>query len=141
MRVLQRGTPMALPANCVQCGYGNTDRVYIDFELDIEFFGSVYVCETCFNSWIDGWVTPASHAKDMELKSLKTQVEELTRERNSLLDTIRAFRIPEPESSGKLNFSSAESTEEPKRPRRYPDDFNKSSSEPRPDDVLSFASE
>lgn len=141
MRVLQLGTPMALPAKCVQCGYGNLDRVFLDFELDIEFFGSVYVCEGCFNAWIDGWVTPASYAKTLEIKSLQDKVEELTRERDSLLDTIRAFRIPEPESPGQLSFSPEDSTEEPKRPRRYPDDFNKSGSEPRSDDVLSFASE
>lgn len=44
--------PRALPAKCASCGYagGDSDRYFIDFGLDIDFYGVVYFCTDCFRN-------------------------------------------------------------------------------------------
>lgn len=47
--------PFALPGKCAVCGFAasgedQTDRrQYLDFGLDIDYYGVVYICTTCLN--------------------------------------------------------------------------------------------
>jgi hypothetical protein len=41
---------MVLPAKCHSCGSCDQKRQYIDLTLQVEFYGSVYLCTFCFGS-------------------------------------------------------------------------------------------
>lgn len=43
--------PLALPGKCIVCGASNNDdgRQYIDFGLEIDFYGVVYFCTHCMS--------------------------------------------------------------------------------------------
>lgn len=141
MRVLDAGIPLVLPAQCVACGYGGNDRRYVDFGLDLEFYGVVYLCENCMNIWFNEWNSPLIDSYKRDLSSANGKIGELEHERNVLLSAIRAFNLPDPRTVGQFDLPIDLPDEKPKKPRRYPDDFNQSSSKPGPNDVLSFTGE
>ena len=43
-------TPQVAPSQCVVCGFSGEQegRYYIDFGIDIEFYGTILVCTDCF---------------------------------------------------------------------------------------------
>lgn len=53
--------PHALPCKCVVCGSGGGDgRKFVDFGFDLDYYGVVYFCTTCFTEPlnIQGWLSP-----------------------------------------------------------------------------------
>lgn len=140
MRIIPPGTALALPAQCIQCTSGNSTRNFMDLELDVEFYGTVYVCEECFNAWFNEWNSPLIASLRRELGAAQAEIGALRGLEHSLLSVIRAYDIPEPNLAGQLSLSTEETAEEHKRPRRYPDDFNESSSKPRSNDLLGSTS-
>lgn len=66
--------PVALPAKCGICGFAGSDgRTYVDFGLDVDWYGVVYFCSTCFQTAGNalGYCSPA------QTLELKIQVEGL----------------------------------------------------------------
>lgn len=83
-----RGYPPVLPHKCAVCGTSESGN-YIDFGLDLDFYGTVYLClKNCFveaaNS-ID-YYSPAQHGLALE------RVEQLRKENNRLLDIVEAYK-------------------------------------------------
>ena len=140
MRILEAGTPLALPAKCIACGYGGNKRRFMDVELDIDFYGVVYLCESCVNIWFNEWESPLIASMRRDMGEAQEQIGRLEHERDVLLSTIRAFDLPVPVPVGQLSISDDSPAEKSERPRRYPDDFNKPGSESRSNDVLDFTS-
>jgi len=53
-RITVIARPLTLPGCCAICGYSGTNagdpgdvRVFIDWQLDLEYYGRVYICSTC----------------------------------------------------------------------------------------------
>lgn len=55
-------SPMVAPNQCCNCGFSGQQegRFYIDFGIDIEFYGTVLLCTECFAETAGriGWITP-----------------------------------------------------------------------------------
>ena len=53
--------PVASPAQCGICGYGGSERNYLDPRLDFEFYGTLIFCEECVGSMarLFGYLSPA----------------------------------------------------------------------------------
>ena len=98
-RVVITPTPVATPGCCCVCGYAGSDRVYIDYRLDFEFYGTLYFCSDCGMepARLLGWTDPS---KTLDLinanKTLVVQLENLTKRANELehsLDVFAASRL------------------------------------------------
>lgn len=81
------GNPPVLPNKCAVCGSVNGS--FLDFGLDLDFYGTVYLClENCFveaaNS-ID-YYSPAQHKVALE------RVEQFRKENNRLQDIVEAYK-------------------------------------------------
>ena len=49
-RIKLLSNPDALPAKCAICGYpGGDQRKFVDFGLDIDYYGVIYLCTDCMN--------------------------------------------------------------------------------------------
>ena len=77
--------PVASPAKCGLCGYGGSDRNYLDPRLDFEFYGSLIFCENCVGTMANDFdfLSPA------QARVLDDRVTEAERE----LVTLRAAVI------------------------------------------------
>ena len=73
-------SPMVAPNQCVNCGFSGTaeGRYYIDFGVDIEYYGTVLLCTDCFGETAGriGWITP--EVQDHMNSEIVRQQEELT---------------------------------------------------------------
>lgn len=74
---------MAFPAKCAICGSG-TKKV-VDFGLDIEFYGVVYLCEECVGTI--AMVAGYTKSVEREYPLVEIEREEYERVRN-ILDSI-----------------------------------------------------
>lgn len=89
---------LAVPGKCVSCGSGDKSRRYADFGLDLEFYGTVYLCELCLNAAFAELKYSGVQNLVAEINALRTQIEEMANEREYFLGVIRAIRTPEPSS-------------------------------------------
>lgn len=60
--------PYALPSKCAFCGIGHNEdgrRVFIDTTLDLDWYGVVYICSTCFIEVAEalGFISPEAWEK------------------------------------------------------------------------------
>lgn len=63
--------PYALPSKCAFCGIGHNEdgkRVFIDTTLDLDWYGVVYICSTCFIQVAQalGFIAPEAWEKVVE---------------------------------------------------------------------------
>lgn len=63
--------PYALPSKCSFCGIGHNEdgkRVFIDTTLDLDWYGVVYICSTCFIQVAQalGFIAPEAWEKVVE---------------------------------------------------------------------------
>lgn len=79
--------PVSAPGQCAVCGYGGTDRKYLDPQLHFEFYGAAIFCRTCVNSMASmfGFIEPA------QALVLETKVEEAERELIKLRAALAAM--------------------------------------------------
>lgn len=93
-RIMVIARPLTLPGICAVCGYSGTvqgaegdTRVFIDFQLDIDYYGRVYFCSTCLLEAANllGWLGVEQAEKMRE--TIATQESELIvlREQNERL--------------------------------------------------------
>lgn len=131
-RIMVLPRPLMLPGCCAICGYTGTNvdspgdiRVFIDFNLDVEFYGRVYWCSGCLLGAANnlGWLGVEQteelrskvQAQESELIVLREQNERLRASLASLLgsdnnsfDFVSTIR-PENEREGS---SDAQGTDE-----------------------------
>lgn len=76
LQVIDR--PIMIPAKCANCGAGVSDRKYIDFGLDVESYGVVYLCEFCityaYNKLIPETQNSENHRKETPEKEDKVRL-------------------------------------------------------------------
>lgn len=85
---------MVLPAKCHSCGSCDTDRQYIDIQLQIEFYGSVYICTFCFVTVAEqvGYVQfIAVKYLEEQLEVAKVTIKELTKKDEQLSTVLGLF--------------------------------------------------
>lgn len=83
------GNPPVLPNKCAVCGTCSADESYIDFGLDLDFYGTVYIClSNCFVEAANSieYYSPAQHRVALE------RVELFRKENNRLKDIVEAYR-------------------------------------------------
>jgi hypothetical protein len=106
-RIMIIPRPLTLPGNCAVCGYSGTvqgaegdTRVFIDFQLDIDYHGRVYWCSTCLleASNLLGWLGVEQAEKLRE--TIATQESELIvlREQNERLRSSLASLLGKPDN-------------------------------------------
>lgn len=103
--------PLTLPGVCAVCGYAGTNagddadkRVFLDFQLDVDFYGRVYFCSTCLRqaanalSWLSldqsEKLTNKIATQESELIVLREQNERLRGSLASLLGRSDDPSIP-----------------------------------------------
>ena len=112
MQVLD--VPVAAPGKCVVCGFGGRedDRKYIDFGFDLDYYGVVYFCSSCFTE-VAGQLGYISESKwtaiVKENMLLSDQCEEMRRERDGSINALRTYL-----NGGSVVGAVAESEELPK---------------------------
>lgn len=89
---------LAPPGKCISCGSGDMARRYADFGLDIEFYGTVYLCDSCMDNVFTELKYSGANHLVTEINALRTTIEEMANEREYFLGVIRAIRTPEPSS-------------------------------------------
>lgn len=86
--------PLVLPGKCACCGFVGTNegdrgdkRVFIDFLLDIDYYGRVYLCSTCLRQAANAlsWIS-LGQAEDLRNKVSQQESELIVlREQNERL--------------------------------------------------------
>ena len=100
--------PASLPYKCFSCGAGTSDRKYMDTEIDVEFYGVVYICEKCFAAWFNEWQSPTMKQMQATMNELASRVTELEDERDTLLGALNVVEYPTRTGMGQstLDFES-----------------------------------
>lgn len=132
-RIMIIARPLTLPGNCAVCGFSGTvqgaegdTRVFIDFQLDIDYFGRVYFCSTCLLEAANllGWLGVEQAEKlratiasqESELIVLREQNERLRSSLASLLgqsdDNISSV-LPDDRKDEQQGEQESEGTESP----------------------------
>lgn len=68
-KVLNRGSLLA-PACCSSCGGSDPERYYIDFDLFVDYYGQVYLCNNCVSDAAE----KIGLLNETEIEFLKNQV-------------------------------------------------------------------
>ena len=96
---IQLTTNPALPATCVVCNKGaNNSSLFIDFGVNLDWYGSVNICEFCVRESLELLqCVPVAQVKELEeqLANLKAQALELEENNvrlNSTLDNLLSLR-------------------------------------------------
>ncbi|SRR6266498_425763 len=92
---------LMFPHKCSVCGgfsdkSGNKERKFIDFGLDIEFYGKVYICTECFSSAtsiVDCVPVEKYNSLEQQFKELSNVVSQLIEENGMLRSAVDTFRI------------------------------------------------
>lgn len=91
---ITEGNPQQPPHKCAVCG--SINGTFIDFGLDLEFYGTVYFCvENCFTQLANelGYRSPAQHHVALEeITRLRSECNTITDELerlNNAVDTLR----------------------------------------------------
>ncbi len=105
-RIMIIARPLTLPGCCAVCGYSGTvqgaegdTRVFIDWQLDTEFYGRVYMCSGCLleASTLLGWLG----VEQAELLRAKIASQEseliILREQNERLRSSLASLLGKPD--------------------------------------------
>lgn len=116
IKVLDR--PLALPGECIVCRYGGGDgddsRKFIDFDFDIEFYGTVYFCSVCITSIFNqlGFLNPEQYEELVERLSVSEgSTSRLLVENASLRSAISALSNDSFDFGVVANSSSVEQHE------------------------------
>jgi len=98
--------PLTLPGCCAICGYVGTNvgnegdvRVFIDWQLDVEFYGRVYLCSDCLlqASVALGWLG-VKQAEELRAKVSEQESELIVlREQNERLRASLASLLGQPD--------------------------------------------
>ena len=107
-RITVIARPLTLPGCCAICGYSGTNvgdtgdvRVFIDWQLDLEYYGRVYVCSTCLlqASTSLGWLG-VKQAEELRDKVASQESELIVlREQNERLRASLASLLGQSDSS------------------------------------------
>lgn len=88
------GNPPHLPHKCATCG--SINGTFIDFQLDLEFYGTVYLClDNCIRQIANelGYRSPAQHKLTLEaVERQRAEIIALTDRNEVLEDGINAIR-------------------------------------------------
>ena len=121
-RIMIIPRPLTLPGSCAVCGYSGTvqgaegdTRVFIDFQLDLDYHGRVYWCSTCLleAATLLGWLG-VKQAEELR-NSVASQESELIvlREQNERLRSSLASLLGKPDTSVSNLLSSSNEDEQP----------------------------
>lgn len=80
--------PLALPATCSKCGYGGNARRYFDFNISVDFYGVVYLCDECFAEAIAGFQSDTVVKLRATVTDLRNTLKEVTSERDTYRSAI-----------------------------------------------------
>lgn len=99
--------PLTLPGCCAVCGYSGTNvgdagdiRVFIDWQLDVEFYGRVYLCSDCILQAANalGWLG-VKQAEELRAKVSEQESELIVlREQNERLRASLASLLGQPDT-------------------------------------------
>lgn len=93
IQILSR--PLALPGCCAICGFNGTNasdltdqRIFVDFNLDVDYYGRIYWCSTCFLQGANnlGWLSVD------QAEQLRAKISVLESERIVLLEQNERLR-------------------------------------------------
>lgn len=76
------------PSHCYLCGTCNEKRKYVDFGMQVEFYGAVYFCNECFANA----ATAVDYVHVDGLNSLEEQLENLTASYCNAMAEVRVMR-------------------------------------------------
>lgn len=135
------GNPPNLPHQCAVCG--SINGTFIDFQLDLEFYGTVYFCVgQCFTQLANelGYRSPAQHHVVLDkVNDLREQLNAALDKIEGLQNAVAALRnigAGSPESSGASGperVPAKKTKREPDKDESRPDE---SSTEPGSTDVF-----
>jgi hypothetical protein len=120
-RIMIIARPLTLPGCCAVCGYSGTvqgaegdTRVFIDFQLDLDYHGRVYWCSTCLleAATLLGWLG-VKQAEEL-LARVASQESELIilREQNERLRSSLASLLGQSDTSVSDLLSSSSEVEQ-----------------------------
>lgn len=83
-----KGNPPVLPNKCAVCGTTEAGETYLDFGLDLDFYGTVYLGGACFREAANtlGYYSPEQYDLAM------AKVEATRQENNRLLEILEAYK-------------------------------------------------
>lgn len=88
---LIKGSPPMLPGKCAICGTVDTDREYVDFGFELDYYGVVYFCNFCLAEMVAllGYI-PTDRWKMIVDENIKLENtnEELQKQNQELKDAI-----------------------------------------------------
>jgi hypothetical protein len=102
------------PNKCANCSFSGREpgRYFIDFGVDLEFYGTVYLCTSCFAECanIIGWISPAEadrlKLRDAELTDEITRLKEF--ETKYVSDVVAETNVlTSPIESGSIDSDAA----------------------------------
>lgn len=85
-RILQ--TPELEPGKCCLCGAADSDRQYVDFGFQLDWYGAVYFCTHCF---VEAAET-VGFIPTQKLISNSERLGQLLEMNQTLIDEYRSFR-------------------------------------------------
>ncbi len=95
-RIKITDAPIQIPGVCIICGASRSDdRQYMDFGMNIDFYGVVYFCTFCFTEAANhlGCLTKEQSDKlELELDGAKKQILNFTAKERALDDAINYLR-------------------------------------------------
>lgn len=91
-------SPQVAPHKCINCGFSGMaeNRYFIDFGVDIEYYGTLLLCSDCFGETANilGWITPKRASAYSEVIDRLTDEVVALRTIEDLYDTIVAAVRP-----------------------------------------------
>lgn len=122
------GNPPHLPHKCSTCG--SINGTFIDFGLDLEFYGTVYLCvEQCITQLANelGFRNPAQHKISLDaIAGLRAENNRLLDRNEALDNALGALRHLDATSP----LSDDDVVSEPERQQDYPEELVRA--EPKP---------
>lgn len=108
-------TSPALPARCVICNFSaNGRRRFLDFNVSIDYYGAILICEDCLlenANLLDGPVAAAKR----QVEEMQEKLEEVTNELDRYKFVVSSLSFVRPDfgllESAKLKDSEQELTE------------------------------
>lgn len=87
------GAPQQAPHRCANCGNGNIDK-FLDWHLDIEFYGKVVFCPLCFTEAANqlGYASPEQWERVINTLHMYAEtIEDLRSENEELRNALASF--------------------------------------------------
>lgn len=136
---------MVLPAKCISCGgTGLRDgRKFIDFGLNVDYYGAVYFCVPCFSAGIEvlGWLSPDESIKYREeykrLRRLCIKLEDDLVQYRNILGSVEFLATPHSSDFANTVEQFSETLESDPAPESDDEEFDGSDTESGSSDISS----